>query len=118
MKSRAYPFLVVLVMMLLASCSATKYVPEGSYLLDGISVESDNKDINTNDLSLYLRQSPNSKLFGLFHTQLYIYNLSGRDTTKWVNRMFRRIGDEPVIYSEEEDERTRDQLTRAVRNMG
>lgn len=118
MKSRAYPFLVVLVMMLLASCSATKYVPEGSYLLDGISVESDNKDINTSDLSLYLRQSPNSKLFGLFHTQLYIYNLSGRDTTKWVNRMFRRIGDEPVIYSEEEDERTRDQLTRAVRNMG
>lgn len=118
MKSRAYPFLVVIVMMLLASCSATKYVPEGSYLLDGISVESDNKDINTNDLSLYLRQSPNSKLFGLFHTQLYIYNLSGRDTTKWVNRMFRRIGDEPVIYSEEEDERTRDQLTRAVRNMG
>ena len=118
MKSRAYPFLVILVMMLLASCSATKYVPEGSYLLDGISVESDNKDINTSDLSLYLRQSPNSKLFGLFHTQLYIYNLSGRDTTKWVNRMFRRIGDEPVIYSEEEDERTRDQLTRAVRNMG
>lgn len=118
MKSRAYPFLVVLVMMLLASCSATKYVPEGSYLLDGISVESDNKGINTSDLSLYLRQSPNSKLFGLFHTQLYIYNLSGRDTTKWVNRMFRRIGDEPVIYSEEEDERTRDQLTRAVRNMG
>lgn len=118
MKSRAYPFLVILVMMLLTSCSATKYVPEGSYLLDGISVESDNKDINTSDLSLYLRQSPNSKLFGLFHTQLYIYNLSGRDTTKWVNRMFRRIGDEPVIYSEEEDERTRDQLTRAVRNMG
>ena len=111
-------FLGVVFMGLLASCSATKYVPEGSYLLDGISIESDNKDVNTNDLALYLRQSPNSKLFSVFHTQLYIYNLSGRDTTKWVNRVLRRMGDAPVIYSEEESERTRDQLTRAVRNLG
>lgn len=118
MKSVIYPFLVVGFVLLLASCSTTKYVPDGSYLLDGISIESDNKDINTSDLSLYLRQSPNSKLFSLFHTQLYLYNLSGRDSTKWVNKVLRRIGDAPVIFSEEEDERTRDQLTRAVRNMG
>ena len=118
MKSNVCLCFLLLVAGLLASCSVTKYVPEGSYLLDKINIESDNKDINPSELALYVRQNPNAKLFSLFHTQLYIYNLSGRDSTKWVNKVLRRVGDAPVIFSEEENERTREQLTKAVRNLG
>ncbi len=108
----------ILFLALLASCSATRYVPEGSYLLEEVKIQTDRKEIKPSELALYLRQNPNSKWFSLFKTQLYIYNLSGQDSTKWVNRTLRRMGDAPVIYIEDEAIRTQEELTKAVRNMG
>ena len=108
----------LLLMGVLASCSATKYVPSGQYLLDDVHIQSDNKAVKPSDLSLYVRQNPNSKWFSLIKTQLYVYNWSGRDSTRWVNRLLRKMGDPPVIYSEEETRRTCDEMTKAVRNMG
>ena len=102
----------------LAACSTTKYVPEGSYLLDDVHIRTDNKDVRPSQLSMYVRQHPNSKWFSLIKTQLYVYNWSGRDSTKWINRVLRRMGDAPVIYSHEETERTTEEITKAVRNMG
>ena len=102
----------------LASCSATKFVPEGSYLLDEVKIHTDDKDIKPSSLRMYIRQSPNSKWFSLFKTQLYVYNLSGRDSTKWINRKLRRIGDAPVIFNTEEAQRTQVEITKAVHNMG
>ncbi len=101
-----------------SSCSSTKYVPDGQYLLDDVSVRSDNKDISTGGLTMYIRQQPNTKWFNLFKTQLHIYSLSGRDSTKWVNRALRRVGTAPVIYSAAETERSRQEIEKAVRNMG
>lgn len=37
--------LLATAILLLASCSATKYVPEGSYLLDEVRIQTDNKEI-------------------------------------------------------------------------
>lgn len=110
--------LLTLFLFLIVSCSSTKYVPDGSYLLDEVHIESNDKDIKTSDLSYYLRQTPNTKWFNLLRTQLYIYNWSGRDSTQWINRALRRVGDAPVIYSEEETQRTREELTKSVQNMG
>lgn len=67
---------------------------------------------------MYVRQNPNAKWFSLIKTQLYVYNLSGRDSTKWGNKFLRRIGDAPVIYSETEMRRSQDEITKAMRNMG
>lgn len=106
------------IVLLGASCSSTKYVPEGSYLLDEVRIHTDNKDVKPSSLSLYVRQNPNAKWFSLVKTQLYVYNMSGRDSTRWINRILRRMGDAPVIYSEDETERTRDEIGKAVRNMG
>ena len=58
--------------LLLASCSATKYVPEGSYLLDEVRIQTDNREIKPSSLSMYVRQNPNSKWFSLIKTQLQI----------------------------------------------
>lgn len=118
MKKGLYSILFALVLLLVASCSSTKYVPDGSYLLDDVKIQTDNKDVKPSDLSLYVRQGPNSKWFSLFKTQLYVYNWSGADSTRWINRLLRKLGDAPVIYQEEETSRTRDEMTKAVRNMG
>lgn len=66
---------------------------------------------------MYIRQNPNAKWFSLIKTQLYVYNWSGRDSTRWINRTLRKLGDAPVIYSEEETNRTREEITKAVQNM-
>lgn len=104
--------------LLLASCSATKYVPEGSYLLDEVRIQTDNREIKPSSLSMYVRQNPNSKWFSLIKTQLYVYNWSGRDSASWINRTLRRMGDAPVIYKEEETERSSEEMTKAMQNMG
>ncbi|NDV64348.1 BamA/TamA family outer membrane protein [Bacteroides sp. 224] len=104
--------------MLLASCSTTKYVPDGSYLLDAIKIQTDSKEVQPSSLQPYIRQNPNRKWFSLLKTQLHIYSLSGRDSANWFNKFLRKIGDAPVIYSEEQARRSREEITKAVHNMG
>lgn len=106
------------IVLLLVSCSSTKYVPDGSYLLDEVRIHTDNKEVKPSNLSIYVRQNPNSKWFSLIKTQLYVYNWSGRDSTRWINRTLRRLGDAPVIYDGEETIRTTEEMTKAVQNMG
>ncbi|MDR0962659.1 MAG: BamA/TamA family outer membrane protein [Mediterranea sp.] len=117
MKVSRFLLLSALVWMF-SACSSTKFVPEGAYLLDDVHIYTNQKKVKPSALSLYLRQTPNAKWFSLIKTQLYIYNLSGRDSTKWMNKMLRRIGDAPVIYSDVETERSRVEITKAVQNMG
>ncbi|MBO6256177.1 MAG: hypothetical protein J6O49_21455 [Bacteroidaceae bacterium] len=111
-------WLWAIILLFMAGCSSTKYVPEGAYLLDELNVQSDNKDVKPADLNLFIRQQPNTKWFNLIKTQLYIYNMSGRDTTQWINRVLRRVGDAPVIFDSFETERSRQELEKAVRNLG
>ena len=118
MKKGIYCAIITLILLLSASCSSTKYVPDGSFLLDDVKIHTDNKAVKPSELSLYVRQNPNAKWFSLLKTQLYVYNWSGKDSTKWVNRLFRRMGDPPVIYSEAETERTSQEMTKAVQNLG
>lgn len=103
---------------LLSSCATTKHVPEGSYLLDEVRIVTDNKEVRPSTLTHYLRQNANAKWFSLLKTQLYIYSLSGRDSSLWINKFLRRLGDAPVIYSQQETQRTDEELTKAVQNMG
>ncbi len=110
--------LAALTAWLLAACSATKYVPDGSYLLDDVHIKTDNREVRPSDLHVYLRQVPNSKWFSLVKTQLYVYNWSGPDSTKWINRVLRRMGDAPVVYSETDSRRTAQEIRKAVQNMG
>ena len=118
MKKGFHYAILTAVILTLASCSTTKYVPDGSYLLDEVRIHTDSKNVKPSNLSIYVRQNPNSKWFSLIKTQLYVYNWSGRDSTRWVNRALRRLGDAPVIYSKEDTERSREEMTKAVQNMG
>lgn len=116
-KSR-YRYLFLLVIWMLTSCSVSKFIPDGAYLLDDVKVVSDNKDVKPSDVIGYNRQNPNSRWFSLVKVPLHVYSLSGTDTSKWINRFIQKLGDEPVIYDEEDAERSRDDMQRALQNMG
>lgn len=116
-KGILYTILLYLALSL-ASCSATKFVPDGSYLLDEVKIHTDNKEIKPSDMRLYVRQNPNSKWFSTIKTQLYVYNWPGRDSTKWFNRFLRKIGDAPVIYNESDAIRSQEEIAKAVQNLG
>jgi outer membrane protein assembly factor BamA len=110
-------FLVLLV-LLAQSCSSTKYVPEGEYWLQSVGVKSDTKAIPPLEMESYLGQKSNYKTLAIFRLPLFIYNLSGRDTTKWHNRLLRNGGEPPVIYDTAFVEKSVDNLTRILANRG
>jgi len=110
--------LLILITLLLWSCNTTKYVPAGEYLLNKVSIKSDNKEIKKDGLKEYIRQTPNAAVFGAFRMQLGVYNLAGRDTTKWINRTLKRIGDPPVIYNAALTSLSVQQLQKVLENKG
>ena len=112
-----YIFYLCLV-ALISSCSTTKYVPDNAYLLDQVSVVCNEEGVDVNALEPYIRQQTNSKWFSVFKIPLSTYNLSGRDTLKWLNRTLRNLGEEPMLYDHDQAEQTRQDLTQALHNLG
>lgn len=94
---RKYLSLLTIVLGLY-SCSATKFVPDGEYLLDKVKIKSDIPEYKTFELKPYVRQSPNYKMFALNKTKFQLYNLAGKDSSKWINRFVKKIGEPPVIF--------------------
>ena len=117
MKNLSYSF-ILLVVLFASACNTTKYVPENEYLLNKVSIASDNKPNTKEETKTYIRQVPNAAVFGLFKLQLGLYNLSGSDSTKWWNRFWKRVGDEPVIYNPQLTSVTENQISQLFRNRG
>ena len=118
MKRDFLKYIYITLSLTLASCSVSKFIPEDHYLLDEVKLVSENKEVKPSSVRSYVRQNPNAKWFSLVKVPLYTYCLSGKDSTKWYNKFFRRIGDAPVIYDEEATERSEEELTKALNNMG
>lgn len=113
-----YTIFVALISVLLSSCSLSKFVPQNSYLLNKVQIVSDIEAIGKEQLSPYLRQKPNPGIFGTYRLQLRVYNISGLDSTKWYNKMWRKMGEPPVILNNEETERTRVEMQKQLSNKG
>jgi hypothetical protein len=99
----------------LAGCKTTRYVPEGKYLLNDIDYQIDNKQINKDELSSYVRQEENLKILGFFKFHLWLYNISKKDKEKgW----FKEIGEPPVIYDEMLKNKSVEQMRQYLYNKG
>lgn len=106
-------------MLSFLGCNTTKFVPQGEYLLNKANIKvEDNKDVAVSSLKNYLQQKQNTEILGFWKLQLGIYNTSPLDTTKWVSRNARKIGEAPVIYSPELTDRSIAQLHKAMQNKG
>ena len=110
--------LILLLVLLIASCSAEKFVADGKYMLDKVEIKSDVKDFDALQFAQLIRQKGNSRWFSFFKIPLGTYALSGRDTTKWINRTLQKMGEEPVLYDTLEAQRSKENLRVAMNNMG
>lgn len=120
-KNRHTPLLLLLITLVataLTGCSTSKFVPEDRYLLDAVQVRTDSKELDAAQFGQYVRQKGNSHWFSLFKIPLGTYSLAGRDSTKWLNRTLRHIGEEPVVYDSLEAARSCADLRLAMQNMG
>ena len=109
---------LLLCLFLTVACSVNKFIPEGEHLLKDVKIVSNTNATNTSKARSYVRQTPNAKWFSLVKVPLYTYALSGRDTTKWHNRVLQRMGEAPVVYSEEMAERSRYNIQQMLVNDG
>lgn len=114
--------LALISVLAVVSCSSTKHVPDGQLLLDKTKINILDKEhgegVTATELVNYLRQTENHKVLGGFKMQLAIYNLSGKDSTKWFNRWIQRVGSPPVIYDSTLTMASVNQLQRALINKG
>lgn len=101
------------------ACSSSRHVADGSFLLDDVNIIiDDSAGLDRSELINYVRQTPNHKVLGFAKLQLSIYNMSGKDSSRWYNRWLRRLGQPPVIYDEMLAERSQRQLRQALINKG
>lgn len=116
-----YKILILLMFIaafLASSCSTNKFVQQGGYVLKNNKIQCDDKSFNTSALSPYIQQHPNSKWFSMFKIPLGIYSLSGKDSTKWLNRVVRRLGEAPVVHDSTKAELSCTNMTNALKSMG
>ena len=118
MKNRVILSIYFLMIALLYSCSSQKFIQENQYLLDEVNITSDSKDVKPSQFTSYIRQNPNAKWFNLIKVPLHIYCTSGKDSTLWINKFLRKIGDAPVIYDESLATKSQEVIEQAVKNMG
>jgi len=111
-------FIAATLMLIYSACSTTKYVPENERLLSRVTIKNDARDISRDDLKSYLRQQDNLRILGFWKLYLGIYNLSGRNESKGINRWLRSIGEEPVIFDSSLVDRSVEQMGLFMRNKG
>lgn len=83
------------------ACSVMRYVPDGSYLLHKVQIDTDEqtprKDrISQEEFMKFVRQHPNRRILGV---NAYVWLYEQADSTKnngW-NNWKRRVGEEPVL---------------------
>ena len=109
---------ILFIIIVFASCNTTKYVPEDEYLLDKVHINSDIKDYGVIELTPYVKQNTNSKMFWFMRTQLRLYSLSGRDSSKWINRQLKKMGEPPVIFDSTLVYKTNTELKKFFVNKG
>jgi hypothetical protein len=87
-------------------------------LLDKVNIKSDVPGYGGAELTPYLKQQPNFRMFVLGKVMLHMYNWAGRDSSLWINRVWKKIGDEPVIFDSTLVGRTNKEFEKLFINMG
>ena len=114
MKKYIYYLLFIVV---LTACDATKRVPEGSYLLNKVQIDTDTKSVKASELEPFLRQEANASMPLIGKYKLHFYNIAPNDST-WLNRFFRKYGEKPVLYSERLTSISSEQIKLELNNRG
>ena len=110
-------FFYILLLFVIISCDVTKKVPNESYLLNEVKITTDTKGISESDLKPFLRQKPNSSMLLLGRVKLHAYSIPNNDST-WLNRLFLKLGEPPVLYSDRLAGLSMEQIRLQLENKG
>lgn len=102
----------------LSGCSVTKFIPENEYLLNKVKIESEDKSLDVSAYQPYIKQRGNTKWFSSLRIPLATYSLAGRDSTKWINRTLKKMGEKPVTEDSTQTSATCNNLRTALRSNG
>ncbi len=112
------PFIILLtVISAIQSCSPAKYFEEDQYLLHRYRIEDTESKIPKDEYRNYVKQKPNKRVLG-WKFWLSLYNLSGKDKDSGLSRWLRNIGEPPVVYNEDLQANTVQQLEMFLFNRG
>ena len=87
---------------------AVKHADKGDYTAEALA----------DKMANYVRQKPNSEIFGFWPLQLQVYSSAGRDTTKWINRQMMKMGEAPEIFDPELADASVLEIKKAMFNKG
>jgi outer membrane protein assembly factor BamA len=90
--------LVFLAIILFAGCNVTRNLPPNEHLLIKNKFRISSSKVSKDELTGYLQQEPNSKLFGLFRANIAFFNAGskGKDS-KFKKWMRTKLGRAPVL---------------------
>ncbi|MDR1437403.1 MAG: BamA/TamA family outer membrane protein [Candidatus Symbiothrix sp.] len=103
---------LAVLLLLLASCSTTKNIPEGRYLLEKVNLEVKDKGVDKSVLFPYIQQKPNTSAWSV-----KMYNLVKNDSG-FIKKFIRKMGEAPVIFNDYSVNLTVNELTMELRNRG
>lgn len=109
---------ILFIASFMSACSSTKYVGKEEFLLERVNVKVDDHHVNRTELKRTVRQKTNTRILGASRFHLWMYNLSGRNESKNINKWLRRIGEAPVIYSPFLTEQSTERMKSYLMNKG
>lgn len=94
---------LILISLLLASCSGTRHLPEGEKLYTGAEIKLESVDKPNTRLAKAaaesaVRPSPNKVFLGI-RPKLWMYNAAGEEPKTKLEKWLRKKGEEPVLMS-------------------
>lgn len=111
-------FVLLYVLYMLPSCDGTKFLADDELLLTHNVVASSDASVDVSSCNDYIIQKPNTKWFSALKVPLGIYSLSGRDSTKTINKLLRKWGEAPVVYDTTKTVATALNLRNMMANRG
>ena len=101
------------------SCSTTRVLGDGQFRLADNKVVVDNdRKFNTKEIESYIKQKPNSYILFGWNPFLNIYNWSGKNADKGINKFLRKIGTAPVVYQPSQVEASVENINRHLEYLG
>lgn len=115
MKLRKIIFLVICAATA-ATCSTTRALKDGEYLLRKNKVVVNDKNFNTGEVTAYISQKPNSFIFGV-NPLLSVYNWGGNGDNGF-KRFLQKVGIPPVVYDGTQVEKSVNSIENHLRYIG
>lgn len=102
------------VVVFLFACNPTKHLKPNEIFLQKSSVKVDNRKIDKDELSNYVKQRHNKKILGVFRFHLGVYNIANKKN----NFVEKNVGEAPVVYDSLLTQRSAEQLSLYLDSKG